>query len=93
MRPVITEIVCQCGEVQGQIDSVTPKSSIHLTCHCKYCRGFAVHLGQAERLVDDTGASDLLQVAPAGEEEVEETDAGAVPTTGDEEPSQEPETE
>lgn len=64
MRPAITEITCQCGEVQGQIDSVTPKSSNHMTCHCKYCSGFAAHLGQAERLVDGLGASDLLQVAP-----------------------------
>ena len=35
----------------------------------------------------------VVKVVAIEEEEVEETDAGAVPTTGDEQPSQEPETE
>ncbi len=64
MKDATSNFSCQCGTVAGQIDNVTPKSSNHLTCHCKYCGGFAVHLGQADRLVDDSGATDLLQVAP-----------------------------
>jgi len=64
MKSNPTRISCQCGTVQGQVENITPSSSNHLTCHCKYCSGFAVHLGKAERLVDDSGASDLLQVAP-----------------------------
>jgi large subunit ribosomal protein L25 len=35
----------------------------------------------------------VVKVVAIEEEEVEETDAGAVPTTGDEEPSEEPDTE
>jgi len=53
---------CQCGTVKGVL--ADPKSANRATCYCKDCQAFAHVLGQAERVLDSRGGSQIVQVLP-----------------------------
>ena len=56
---------CDCGKLRGRVDNVSAKNAARLTCYCKYCLGFANHLGAGNRFIRDGGWVNLVQVAPS----------------------------
>jgi uncharacterized protein DUF6151 len=53
---------CQCGTIQGVLTEL--KRSNRVVCYCKDCQAFAHALGQAERVLDARGGSDIVQALP-----------------------------
>jgi hypothetical protein len=58
------ELLCGCGEVQGRVTDVSPKTVNRALCYCNDCQAYLHHLGRAD-LLDEHGGSDVVQVAPA----------------------------
>ena len=59
----IVELECSCGEVKGNVQ-IVPKSFFHVHCLCCDCQNFASHLGNADKILDAHGGSELLQTYP-----------------------------
>jgi hypothetical protein len=53
---------CQCGTVQGVLTDLARTN--HAVCYCKDCQAFAHALGQADRVLDVRGGSEIVQVLP-----------------------------
>ena len=53
---------CHCGTVQGILTDLARAN--RLVCYCKDCQAFAHALGQADRVLDARGGSDIVQVLP-----------------------------
>ena len=53
---------CQCGALQGSL--VNTQTANRAVCYCRDCQAFAHFLGQAERVLDSRGGSDIVQVLP-----------------------------
>jgi hypothetical protein len=49
---------CQCGTLQGEIDE--PMRGLHMVCYCDDCQAFAHLLGQAPRVLDPLGGTDII---------------------------------
>jgi hypothetical protein len=64
MTDAKAELRCRCGEVQGTVTNATPKASNRVICYCDDCQAFAHYLGRAD-LLDASGGTDIVQVAPA----------------------------
>lgn len=60
----ILEFACTCGKLRGRVERVAPKNASHLTCYCKYCLGFANHLGAGDKFIREGGWVNLVQVRP-----------------------------
>ncbi len=54
---------CNCGNVQGFVKNVTPKSGNRCICFCKDCQAFPNELGQADSVLDEHGGTELFQAA------------------------------
>ena len=54
---------CRCGSLVGVARATEKSTNIRVLCHCKYCVGFARHLGAETTLV--RGGADILPIAPA----------------------------
>lgn len=52
---------CQCGAVTGVIREASPADGDHVVCHCTDCRALTRYLGQAERVLDRNGGTELYQ--------------------------------
>ncbi|ORT49600.1 hypothetical protein ST37_14590 [Vibrio sp. qd031] len=59
------KLSCKCGEVQGRLKDVTPKSGNRLICYCKDCRKFSNQFEHGKELLDEFGGSEAVQVAPS----------------------------
>jgi hypothetical protein len=57
------ELSCRCGEVQARVADASPRTVNHIVCYCDDCQAFAHRLGRAD-LLDASGGSDIVQVAP-----------------------------
>lgn len=55
---------CRCGEVEGLVRNVSPATVTRVVCYCDDCQAFAHRLGRAD-LLDASGGSDIVQVAPS----------------------------
>ncbi|MGB0440353.1 MAG: DUF6151 family protein, partial [Paracoccaceae bacterium] len=56
------DLRCQCGQVQWRIAGhVTGR---RLMCYCVDCQAFQHHLGCADRGLDSSGGTDILQTLP-----------------------------
>lgn len=55
---------CSCGTVKGQL-TIDPKAMFHVHCLCCDCQQFAEHLGNADKILDQYGGTELLQTYPA----------------------------
>jgi hypothetical protein len=55
---------CRCGEVQGMVTDLSPRTVNRVTCYCDDCQAFVHQLGRAD-LLNAKGGSDILQVAPS----------------------------
>ena len=53
---------CQCGKVQGVLTDLARTN--RAVCYCKDCQAFAHALGQADRVLDARGGSDIVQALP-----------------------------
>jgi|SRR5690348_12022075 len=53
---------CQCGTIKGVLTGLG--RSNRAVCYCKDCQAFAHALGQADRVLDARGGSDIVQVLP-----------------------------
>ncbi|MDB5858573.1 MAG: hypothetical protein JWQ76_2262 [Ramlibacter sp.] len=49
---------CRCGTLQGEIDE--PMRSVRAVCYCGDCQAYAHLLGQAPRILDDLGGTDIV---------------------------------
>jgi hypothetical protein len=49
---------CRCGQLQGVLDQ--PESGVRVVCYCADCQTFAHLLGQAERVLDPLGGTDIV---------------------------------
>src|SRR5215204_4669214 len=58
------ELRCRCGEVHGSVTNAAPGAVNRVVCYCDDCQAFLHHLGCAE-LLDASGGTDIVQVAPA----------------------------
>ncbi|CZF82882.1 hypothetical protein GCE9029_03499 [Grimontia celer] len=56
---------CECGELEGTLKHVSPQSGNHMVCYCNDCQGFAKHVGNEEKWLDEWGGTDVFQLAPA----------------------------
>jgi hypothetical protein len=53
---------CRCGTLQGLVRE--PRRANRVICYCKDCQAFAHFLGRAGEILDERGASDVIQVLP-----------------------------
>ncbi|MCL2915705.1 DUF6151 family protein [Shewanella corallii] len=58
------QLQCACGEVKGQL-KVVPGHFFHVHCLCCDCQQFANELGNADKILDKHGGSELFQTYPA----------------------------
>ncbi len=58
------DLKCSCGSVEGKLDIVSG-SFFHVACLCSDCQAFANHLGNADKILDTDGGSELFQTYPA----------------------------
>jgi hypothetical protein len=58
------EVRCRCGEVRGRVAGMSPRTVNRVVCYCDDCQAFAHWLGRAD-VLDASGGSDIIQVAPA----------------------------
>lgn len=56
---------CQCGQIEGTLNAVSPRSGNHMVCYCDDCQAFARYLGGEERWLDQWGGTAIFQLAPA----------------------------
>ncbi len=61
--PDTIPLECHCGTVRGTLD--TAPRLRRLSCYCRSCSGFARHLGHADKLLDEHGGTDIVQVTPS----------------------------
>ena len=54
---------CHCGEVQGQVAGVSPRTVMRATCYCADCRAFLKHTG-AVGCANDQGGAELVITLP-----------------------------
>ena len=54
---------CRCGAVTGCATDVTPSSGNRVICCCCDCQAFAVYLGRAEDVLDESGGTELFQMS------------------------------
>ncbi|OQS05779.1 hypothetical protein THRCLA_02136 [Thraustotheca clavata] len=61
--PIKASIACNCGKVQGQVD--TP-AGMHIVCYCDDCQDFANKVCQGKNSpLDSCGGTDIIQMFPA----------------------------
>ena len=53
---------CRCGTISGLVKE--PRSANRVVCYCKDCQAFAYFLGQENRILDERGGSDVIQILP-----------------------------
>lgn len=64
VRPLTSVALrCQCGHLRGTF--ANPARVNRALCYCHDCQAFAHVLGQAARVLDERGGSDILQTLPA----------------------------
>jgi hypothetical protein len=63
--PVDLPIRCSCGAVRGVASGVSAAAGNRLVCYCDDCQSFPHFLGQADRVLDAHGGTDIFQTSPA----------------------------
>lgn len=53
---------CQCGAIKGVLTGLALTN--RAVCYCRDCQAFAHALGQADRVLDVRGGSDIVQTLP-----------------------------
>ncbi|MEM9582705.1 MAG: DUF6151 family protein [Pseudomonadota bacterium] len=55
---------CRCGSFKAVIHDANSKTGNHAICYCVDCQAFARHLGQAGRVMDEKGGTEIYQTQP-----------------------------
>lgn len=59
------ETSCACGDVHYRIADATPKKFLGRgVCYCEDCQAFAHYLGDAAKILDDRGGTEIFQTQP-----------------------------
>jgi uncharacterized protein DUF6151 len=53
---------CKCGTLRGNVSN--PRTANHCVCYCKDCQAFAHFLRQADKILDERGGSEVVQILP-----------------------------
>ena len=56
-------LACACGKLKGVARGVGRRRVNRVICYCKYCQGYARHLGH-EAVLDGDGGTDIWQLSP-----------------------------
>lgn len=51
-------IQCRCGAVFGEVTHT--QAAMRAVCYCSDCRAYAIHLGQAQAVLDAAGGTDVV---------------------------------
>lgn len=54
---------CFCGELEGVATRVSPAVGTHVVCYCDDCQTFQHAIGQAERVLDEHGGTEIFQMS------------------------------
>lgn len=65
---------CRCSHVRGVASDVSTSSGFRFICYCTDCQAFSRFLGRAD-VLDAAGGTDIFQLAPAGVNLTDGTDA------------------
>ena len=57
-------LACECGSFKAVIHDASQQTGNHAVCYCIDCQAFPRHLGQADRILDKTGGTELYQTQP-----------------------------
>lgn len=63
--PVDLPVRCSCGTLRGVASGVSEAAGNRLVCYCDDCQSFPHFLGQADRVLDAHGGTDIFQMSPA----------------------------
>lgn len=55
------QLQCKCGTLRGQLEGAGTAN--RLICYCTDCRAFARYLGHATDVLDESGGTEIVQVA------------------------------
>ena len=58
MQKTIRKIQCKCGHLQGSVSSAAGVT--RLSCYCRDCQAYAHALGNAERVLDELGGTNVV---------------------------------
>lgn len=53
---------CRCGALQGHLDQ--PQRAARAVCYCRDCQAYAHFLGDAQRVLDAQGGTDIIATSP-----------------------------
>ncbi len=56
---------CQCGEIRGTANDVSPKSGNRIICMCDDCQAYMKFLGKEDEFLDEHGGTDIFQLTPS----------------------------
>lgn len=60
----LVDLKCHCGQVKGTLNVVSG-CFFHVECLCSDCQKFANHLGNADKILNEYGGTELFQTYPA----------------------------
>lgn len=55
-------IACQCGQFQGELDTLLARTHNRLRCYCDECQAFAHYLDNTENILEEQCGTDIPQV-------------------------------
>lgn len=56
---------CACGSVWGRVRGLAAGGGRRIVCYCDDCQSFAHYLGDAGRILDARGGTEILHTSPA----------------------------
>ena len=65
---------CTCGKFSAVAHDVTPSAANRVTCACKFCQRYVEHLGCSDRVLDEWGGTEVIQLRPSSIKFVENPD-------------------
>ena len=58
-------LACACGRVSGLVSGASASTGTRAVCYCDDCQAFARHLGDADRVLDANGGTEVFQTSAA----------------------------
>lgn len=56
---------CECGSVEGKAINLNDKTDNRVVCYCDDCQAYAHYLGNATKVLDKNGGTDIYQLTPS----------------------------
>lgn len=64
-RVDVVPLHCSCGQLRGRARGISGRRGIRVVCYCDDCQAFAIFLGDADRILDAQGGTEIFQMPPA----------------------------